>query len=251
MILPRVLVLFFTVFMTGCVAPSSKEASMDWAAFIESVPGKPDFDDKYKTPTIKTSAYRYDAPSLDQIEHRFVRWCQAQNGKVPNSSSSSGAALSFQQATVDWNHQEQAFSKQLYAGKTNVCVDASGKLVFAMLVHQYNGYLGMPIEQSRLPAPVVAFYTAEQAVQFVDFYKARRAVLEENYRLTMQQEKELQDQNTRLLRAKPKIGDKTHQGIIIDLRPPLALIQYDATHRLMFQRAQSNWVPINELVAPR
>ena len=251
MIMMRTLAVVTALLLTGCAAPVPKEASMNWTAFIASVPGSAIVDEKYKTSTVKNSAYRFDTPSLDRTQRSFVNWCEAQKGKVPNSSQGIGFQNSFYQTAVDWNHQEQAFFNRLYISTPSVCVDDRGQLVAAMLVHQYNGERWMSLPENRLPAPVIAFYTREQAAQFVDFYQKQRAVLNEQSRVYEQQQRDRQDENTRRLHANPKIGDTTNKGIIIDLRPPLALIQYDATHRLMFGGKDSNWEPIKGLVAPR
>jgi hypothetical protein len=94
------------------------------------------------------------------------------------------------------------------------------------------------------------FYTPEQAAQFADFYNARRSSAPRTPARTCSSAWSAR-LRTRRLRAEPKIGDKTNQGIIIDLRPPLALIQYDAMQRQMFGKPQQEWVPISSLVAPR
>lgn len=250
MIMMRTLAFVSVLLVTGCAAPVPKEASMDWPAFIASVPGPLIFDEKYQTSTIKNSPYRAGTSSLERIERSFVTWCNGQNGKTPNPLEGKGAGQSFYQTAVDWNHQERAFFSQLYQGTPNICVDGRGQLIAAIFVHQYNGYLGMTFEANKLPGPVIAFYTPEQAVQFEEFYKKRRTVLNEHSRVSAQQDKDRQTENTRRLRAQPKIGDKTDQGIIIDLRAPLALIQFNAIHRLMFGGVQSKWVPISSLVAP-
>lgn len=251
MIFVKILALFSAVLMTACASPEPKEVSMDWSSFIASVPGTTtellEDEYKYKTSTIKNSLYRYGTGSLEESVRSFERWCKAHSG-VRTASRTEGA---FYDAAFDWIAQERAYHHQRNAVKPRVCIDDRGQLVAAMLVRQYYGYVQTPLEENKLPAPVIAFYTPEQAAQFTEFHKARRAESDKNYRLVEQYQRDRQNENTRRLRALPKIGDKTEQGIIIDLRPPLALIQYDAIHRLMFQGAQSNWIPINELVAPR
>jgi hypothetical protein len=248
MIMMRTLAVVSALLLTGCAAPVPKEASMDWPAFIASVPGSSTFDEKYMTSTVKNSAYHFGTPSLDRTQRSFVIWCEAQKGQVPK-----GAVFqnSFYQTAVDWNHQDNAFFNRLYHSTPSVCVDDQGQLMAAMLVHQYKGVLGMPLPESRLPGPVIAFYTREQAAQFVDFYKNQRAVLSEQRRVIDQEQRDLQNEKTRQLHANPKIGDTTNQGMIIELRPPLALIQYNAEHRFMFGGKVSGWERITGLVAPR
>lgn len=251
MIMMRTLAVVSALLLTGCAAPVPKEASMDWPAFIASVPGSSTFDEKYKTSTVKNSAYHFGSPSLDRTQRSFVIWCETQKGRVSNSSHGVAFQNPFWKTAVDWNLQERAFFYRLYTSNPIACVDDRDQLIAAMLVHQYRGEVGMPLEEHRQPGPVIAFYTREQAAQFVDFYKNRRAMFTEQIRVIDQELRDRQDENTRRLRANPKIGDTTNQGIVIDLRPPLALIQYDATHRLMFGGKNSSWVPIGGLVAPR
>ncbi len=221
---------------------------MDWPAFIASVPGSSTFDEKYMTSTVKNSAHHFGSPSLDRTQRSFVIWCEAQKGKVPKGV---GFQNLFYQTAVDWNQQEQAFFNRLYRSTPSVCVDDRGQLMAAMLVHQYSGERRMPLPENRLPGPVIAFYTAEQAAQFVDFYQKQRAMLNEQTRVYGQQQRDRQNEKTRQLHANPKIGDTTNQGMIIDLRPPLALIQYNAEHRFMFGGKESGWERITGLVAPR
>jgi hypothetical protein len=106
-------------------------------------------------------------------------------------------------------------------------------------------------EPDKLPTPVIAFYTPAQASEFADFYnqkeKARTLALQKE----SLQRTNYQAEETRRLRTAPKIGDQTIEGIITDLRPPLALIQYNAMQRQMFGKPQSEWVPIRSLTAPR
>lgn len=52
--------------------------------------------------------------------------------------------------------------------------------------------------------------------------------------------------NTALLRTKPEIGMQVAYGTIIDLRPPLALVQYDPLGRQLKGRDQE-WVQVSSL----
>lgn len=241
------------VIVAGCAAPVAREASMDWPAFIASVPGTVIGDAEYKTPTLKRSAHRANTPGLEQTKASFGSWCKAHGGKAANMPplQSTGTAQSFYGAASSWSNQELVLYGERYGSTSLFCFDAQQQLTAVMMVRTYGGYRNGPYEPDKLPAPVIAFYTPEQASQFADFYNAREKQRAEDSRKDLQQRMEREAADTRRLRAEPKIGDKTNQGIIIDLRPPLALIQYDAMQRQMFGKPQQEWLPISSLVAPR
>ena len=66
-----------------------------------------------------------------------------------------------------------------------------------------------------------------------------------------QQRSGRQIQETHRLRSAPKVGDQTIGGIVIEQRPPLALIQHSAMLRQMLGKPQAAWVPISSVTAPR
>ena len=94
--------------VAGCAAPVTKEALMDWSAFIASVPGSVIGDADYKTPTLKRSAHRTNTPGLEQTRTSFGAWCQTHGGKTSNMPpvQSTGLAQSFYGATSAWANQE-------------------------------------------------------------------------------------------------------------------------------------------------
>lgn len=249
----RKLAALAAVIVAGCAAPVAREAAMDWPEFIASVPGAVIADAAYKTPTLKRSAHRANTPGLEQTKASFGTWCKARGGKAANMPplQSTGVAQSFYGAASAWSNQELVLYGERYGSTSLFCFDAQQQLTAVMMVRTYGGYRNGPYEPDKLPAPVIAFYTPEQAAQFADFYNAKEKERAEASRKDLQQRMEREAADTRRLRAEPKIGDKTNQGIIIDLRPPLALIQYDAMQRQMFGKPQQEWVPISSLVAPR
>ena len=241
------------VIVAGCAAPVAREASMDWPAFIASVPGTVIGDADYKTPTLKRSAHRANTPGLEQTKASFGTWCKARGGKAANMPplQSTGVAQSFYGAASAWSNQELVLYGERYGSTSLFCFDAQQQLTAVMMVRTYGGYRNGPYEPDKLPAPVIAFYTPEQAAQFADYYNAKEKERAEASRKESQQRSDRQAEETRRLRTAPKVGDQTIEGIIIELRPPLALIQYNAMQRQMFGKGQQEWVPINWLTAPR
>lgn len=240
------------VLVAGCAAPVAREASMDWPAFIASVPGTVIGDVEYKTPTLKRSAYRANTPGLEQTKASFGAWCKAHGGKAANMPlQATGVAQTFYGAASAWSNQELVLYGERYGSTALFCFDAQQQLTAVMMVRTYGGYRNGPYEPDKLPAPVIAFYTPEQAAQFADFYNQKEKERAEASRKESQQRSDRQAEETRRLRTSPKVGDQTIEGIIIELRPPLALIQYNAMQRQMFGKLQSEWVPISSLIAPR
>lgn len=249
----RKLAALVAVIVAGCATPVPKETSMDWPAFIASVPGSVIGDADYKTTTLKRSAHRANTPGIEQTKASFGIWCKTHGGKVANMPPlrSTGVAQSFYGAASAWSNQELVLYGERYGSTSLFCFDAQSQLTAVMMVRTYGGYRNGPYEPDKLPAPVIAFYTPEQAAQFADFYNAKERERAEASRKESQQRSDRQAEETRRLRTAPKVGDQTIEGIIIELRPPLALIQYNAMQRQMFGKPQTEWVPISSLTAGR
>jgi hypothetical protein len=94
------------VIVAGCAAPLP-EASMDWPAFIASVPDAVIGDAEYKTPTLKRSAHRANTPGLEQTKASFGTWCKAHGRQGEHAPlQSTGTAQSFYGAASAWSNQE-------------------------------------------------------------------------------------------------------------------------------------------------
>lgn len=238
----------------GCATPAPKEALMDWSSFIASVPGNSIIDADYKTPTLKRSAHRANTLGLEQTKASFGLWCKAHGGQLSNLPplQNTGAARIFYGAATAWSNQELVLNGQRYSNTPLFCINGQEQLTAAILIRAYGGYRNTPYQPpDKQPAPVLAFYTPEQATQFADFYNAREKARAETSRKEVLARMDQEAEDTRRLRTDPKIGDRTSQGIIIELRPPLALIQYSETQRQIFGKPQSEWVQISSLTAPQ
>ena len=119
------------------------------------------------------------------------------------------------------------------------------------MVDEYSGNRRGRYEPEKWPLPVVAYYTPAQAVQFADYYNAQAAESMRAMNIRSKESTIRQAEATRRLRNTPKIGDRTSLGVIIDLRPPLAHVQYDAEIRTTWGKPPSEWMAIDSLDAPR
>lgn len=242
-----------SLIMVGCATPPPKESAMDWAAFIASVQGSAISDVDYKTSTLKRSAHRANTPGLAQTKASFGAWCQTHGGTAADipPPRGTGVAQSFHVAAAAWSNQDLVLRGDRYSSTSLFCFDGQAQLMAVMFVRTYGGYRNSRYEPDKLPAPVIAFYTPEQAAQFADFYNAKEKERSEAIIKESQRRSDRQAEETRRLRSAPKVGDQTMEGIVIELRPPLALIQYSELQRQMFGKPQSEWVPITSLTAPR
>lgn len=227
---------------------------MDWPAFIAAMPGNAIDGAEYKTTTVKQSAYPANSPGLEQSKERFVVWCKAHGGAsttIPGIQTPTPARTFFT-AVSAWSNQELVLYGNRYTNWTYFCHEAkTQELTAVLLVRAFGGYRDAPYDPNKLPAPVFAFYTPAQASEFADFYNQKEKERALAAQQVSQQRSERQAEQTHKLRTAPKIGDQTADGIIIDLRPPLALIQYNAMQRQLLGKPQSEWVQIQSLIAPR
>ena len=209
----KMLTALAAVLMAGGATHVARQSSMDWPAFIASVPGTVIGAVEYMTPTLKRSVYRAGTPDLEQTKASFDTWCRARGGKASNMPplQSTGLAQSFYAAASAWSNQDLVFYGERYSSMSQFCFDAQQQLTTVMMVRTYGGNRNRPYEPDKSLAPVIAFYTPEQAVQFADFYNAKEKERAETSRRNLQQSLDREALETRRLRVEPKIGDSAIQ----------------------------------------
>ncbi|MDR9834709.1 hypothetical protein [Herbaspirillum huttiense] len=236
--------------LAGCALP--REAMMDWPGFIASVPGTLISDASFKTPTLKQSHHRNNTPGLELSKTSFDTWCEYHGGRSSNMPpwNSTNVAKSFYDGAAAWSNQEWALHGRRHDFTSLFCLDSDQQLMAVMLLRSDGGTRQAPYAPDEWPAPVIAFYTPYQATQFADYYNLQEKKRIEAARREAQQRADLQAAETRRLRSTPKIGNMTRDGLIIDLRPPLALIQYHPALQQSLGKPQQEWLPIQSLSAP-
>ena len=222
---------------------------MDWPTFIASVPGSATFDPDYKSPNVKLGAFRSVELGQEQVKGSFEGWCKGHGGTVPfvTQIPNGGVAQAFYFAANAWANQTLAERGQRYSMTALVCLDGQSKqLTAAVLVRRL---VASRIGVVGAEQPVVAFYSPSQAGDFADFYSAREKERSVALRKQAEERSLRQADETRRLRSSPKVGDQTNDGIIIELRPPLAQIQHDARMQQVLGMPATEWVPIASLTA--
>jgi hypothetical protein len=238
--------------MAGC-ATAPPEVTMDWPSFVKSVPGTDVWlSDDYKTTTLKRSLSPAGSAGLDQVKAQFQRWCTGQRGKASSSPLGNAVAMSFEGASSAWGRQSFMRLGERYNKTTVYCVDtATNGLTAVLLIDAYAGSRGGLYQPDQWPAPVMAFYTPSQAAEFAQHYNDKEVARAKEVELESERRHARQVEETRRLRTQPRIGDVTLEGTIVDIRPPLVLMQYNASQRNFFGKPQSEWVPMSALNAVR
>lgn len=166
---------------------------------------------------------------------------------------STGVAQSFYGAASAWSNQEMVLYGERYDNTSLFCFDAQSQLTAVMRVRAYDGYRNGPYEPDKLPAPVIAFYTPEQAVQFATSTTPKRR--------SAPRQRGRKASSVRIARPKRRAvcvlrrrGDQSIEGIIIDAAATACAdpVQRDATSDVLASRSQRGcrsvrWSPRAEI----
>ena len=107
----------------------------------------------------------------------------------------------------------------------------------------------LPSGKKRIDKLTRVFFDKQQSADFATVYpqreeeRVKRAAAESRDRVAAH------DAATRKLQSNPRIGDRTALGTIVDLRPPLALVQYDERYRSLSDQPAAEWLRIDGLSA--
>lgn len=226
---------------------------MDWAAFVESVPGVRINEKELVTPDVKRSPFPADSPRLAQVQASFEAWCASHGGRMYHGSTyptEPGSAFSV--ASSRWTNREFVRLATRNSNRNQMCYDAkSSQLMNIMMIRVHEGYAGMRTDPGKLLPPRFAFYTPEQAKEFTAFYEQKQKEAMAESERDSKAKSERASAETRRLRSAPKVGDQAMEGVIIEVRAPLVLIQYSDLQRRMFGKPQTEWIRSDTLNAIR
>lgn len=192
----------------------------------------------------------------DANARKFDKWCGKQGGKVTWETGdtvigkSAGllwpTAVTKEDASWICNAKDGTTIAAVLRGATRpVQVDywGGGKIPayeFRYAVFDGASWNGLAERRDAAVAANQARIQADRARA-----QAERALAEANA-IALQEKR---DRDSARLRANPKVGDETSFGMIIELKPPLALIQVRPDQREI-RSASQEWVKIDSLVAP-
>jgi len=95
-----------------------------------------------------------------------------------------------------------------------------------------------------------AFFDNQQAAEFGSAYAKREVERTAQGAADSRDREAKRLAATRRLRQDPRVGDRILNGTIIEIRPPLVLVQYDERYRSLLNRAPTEWLRIDGLSAP-
>jgi hypothetical protein len=227
---------------------------MDWSGFITSFAGDPELRADYPFGVSKGAVSPQVTSSMDSGAARFVSWCAAHGGRGDQTHRlllSNAAASRFHSAVAAKLNADQADGRRWVPSVVVACVDKSeGRLVAAMVSFQGYQHEAFERDGKRFEKLVRVFFDGQQAEDFTASYEKREADRSVRIAAASAARQAARDEVTMRLRTQPQIGDRTSVGVIVELRPPLALVQYDRRYREFAGRPVSEWLRIDSLSAP-
>lgn len=227
-------------------------ARAPWAEFVGGFAGEPIESPQYPGGTTKV-ALAADVPaSIDGGNARFSRWCAAHSGTsgpVQQLARSSAALANFQEGLAAKSNAEQASGLAFVSVSALACVDKGSDGLIALMVSAPGRRGETEVRDGKvLNVLTRAFFTAEQAARFGSIYQAREAERSRQAAVRLQEREAQKTEAMRRLRSNPRVGDRTTIGVIVDVRAPLALVQYDERYRALSNRPPAEWLPIESLL---
>lgn len=194
-----------------------------------------------------------DVPaSIDGGNARFARWCAAHSGTsgpVQQLARSSAALANFQEGLAAKSNAEQTSGLALVSVSALACVDKGSDGLIALMVSAPGRREETEVKDGKvLNVLTRAFFTPEQAASFGSSYQAREAERSRQAAVRRQEREAQKTDEMRRLRSNPRVGDRTRIGVIVEVRPPLALVQYDERYRALSNRPPAEWLPIESLL---
>jgi hypothetical protein len=247
----RILLALSLVLLSGCA--TLQKPAESWEEFFSAVPGKeigggsPAKAGRWKEFPFQIE---HGSSQVNGIENSFSGTCKHFGGSIATLQSS-GQAQEFSKAISAWRNGETASFGTLSYSRHIVCEDRKTNTVIAAVVfYQDRGSRYAPYNPKNWHTPVIAFYRTGNISEFVGYYMAEERKRVDKTLESLRQKRESESERTQQLRTSPKVGDETSKGVIVELRPPLALIQYHPRIREILNLPTSEWVPISSLTAP-
>lgn len=236
----------------GCESASTDV--MDWPGFIASFAGDPEVRSDYPFGVAKGAVSPQVAASMNSGVVRFVSWCAAHGGRGDHTQRlqlSSVAASRFHTALSAKFNADRADGNRWAPSDVVACVDEGGaRLVAAMLSIQGYEHEAFERDGKRFDKLIRVFFDRQQAEDFAASQERREAERSARVAAASANRQAARDDITKRLRTQPRVGDRTSLGVVIELRPPLALVQYDRRYQEVSGRPASEWLRIDGLSAP-
>lgn len=247
----RPLVVVLASLATGCAVLAPAEPAA-WSDFVSTFAGEPIESNGYPAGTTKVAVSADVPSSIDDGNARFARWCAARagtSGQVQQLARSSTTLSKFQDGLAAKSNAEQASGLSFVAESAVACMGKGTEGPTALMVSAPGRRGETELKAGRVLNKLTrAFFTPEQAIRFGDTYKQREAERTRQAATRLQEREAQKLDDVRRLRSKPRVGDRTQVGTIVEVRAPLALVQYDERYRAIANRPAAEWLPIESLM---
>ena len=238
--------------VAGCAALAPAEPST-WAGFVASFAGVPVESTEYPGATTKVAVAADVLGSIDSGNARFARWCAAQagtSGQVQQLARTDAVLSSFQGSLAAKSNAEQASGLSFVVVSAVGCVQQGSAALIAVMVSAPGRKGETETRDGKVLNKLTrAFFTADQAASFNTDFAQREAERTQLASARLQEREAKKADATQRLRSNPRVGDRTPVGTIIEVRPPLVLVQYDDRYRALGNRPPAEWLPIDSLTA--
>lgn len=237
------------VLLAGC-ATNQRWDGVSWEQFIAQHPGESQRWSDFAPANVKVMESVDAGASMEVSKSRFAAWCSA-HGAVSSSASQSArpsATMSTLQKSLalksnaeraaggDWRPVE-LLSCAASAFRSAMVIELQPAKGSSWPVGRYAGRL------------TYAFFGQAQVDEFSSTYERLEIERTQRHEAAAREREERRTAATTRLRQNPRVGDRTNLGTIIEVRAPLALLQYDERYRAVSNRPASEWVRIDTLSA--
>lgn len=239
--------------LLGCATAQSD--SLDWQGFVATFAGEPLRSVAYPSGVTKTAMSATPAASIESGTRKFESWCSAHGGRAGLTqalATSSPSVASFHQALSAKLNGDQALGLPWTPNFATACVESKAARAVVAVMISVEGPKNEARERDGkvLEKVTRVFFDGGQAAEFAVAYVKREADrasrIAEDFRARDAARAEATDRLHRHIR----VGDRTSLGVVVDIRPPLALIQYDQRYVRISGRPAAEWLPIESLSAP-
>lgn len=241
--------------LVSCATMPPPYALLDWNDFMATFPGQPEAQAAYPGGATKVAGYADAAASIASGNERFARWCAAHGGKSDVSqvlARSNAMTSAFHNGLSLKLNAERAQGVAWTPTAAVACASASGgdELIAVMVSEPGLATEALTIQGKRIEKLTRVFFDGRQASEFAVEYVKREEVRVRRFAAVSRDRATAKAEATARLRSQLKTGDRTSVGLVVEVRPPLALVQYDQRYRELSSRPATEWLPISSLVAP-
>ncbi|MCO6432373.1 MAG: hypothetical protein J5J00_16080 [Deltaproteobacteria bacterium] len=236
--------------ISGCagISNSNIEALESWEQFWQGVSIKYEVRPVAIDGLSRAVVGKFHANSEDakKIKRSFASVCTSYNGKIlPLWKSRYVHKFSIHPEAFNSWHQriDKKYSLgEIIPFENKYCIDEKSQEILSFLAIAQAGRSSKDAQET-----VLALVIDKEKDVLVSKYKEERDATQNAWsERSAKESRELQSKNEKL-RKNPRIGDKVRYGLIIEIKPPLALIQHDPSHREYYNLPASEWVRIESL----